>query len=469
MVSDNVTEPPEAVESEEEDLAKQAFMKQVEMIMIDNQYLQKKDCVLLLWVGAYLNDSIYKEKKHFRNRGMLKKITPFLNHVTLQTTHQLYEACKNLQILVAKRKRARGSRLRQDIATMFNEISADDWNSPQEDILLAFTAGFNLYSRGINTTFAGDVSSQETLPENPQKRFEKIRTAIEDLKKYPFFAPESNPSFNFGLLLGIYYFEAQWLQQKVLKTGGLVKTLPTFLRYMNRKQAEVLLYHINKVVFKLASFPPRTQEERSLTGIWLLQANIQLELFGMLTNPRLKLEKANLSLGFLAGFNVVQGLSDKSGFDGEEGKGEESQSETNASKVPIFVSDEDYLEELEKRFLSPGEKVSFLVGILFNKITNDEGKLLGTNNLKKIFIPYFKNLIFENLLLLLSRVIYTFLSIWVKKRSRNQIYDVLPKIWHELLDTYGNLERAISEDEATLAFIQGYDSFSVLYNEIKQS
>ncbi len=467
-MNDKVTKPHTAVEPSEEDFAKEEFVRLVSALP-DNQYLQRKDCSLLLWEGAYLNDSIFKEGKYFGNRGLLKKITPFLNHMTFQTTRQFFETCKDLQERVVKKKWVRGSQLKQYVATRLREMTIEDWNSPQEDLLLVFTSGYNLYSQAISNVYMGEATPQVSVTEKPKQRFEKIRDAIETLGKYPRYAPAKNYSFNLGLLMGIYYFEVQWRQRNVLKTGGLVKILPTFLRYMNIKQVEVLLRQVNEVVFKLASIPPRNPEEKRVNGIWLLQGDIQLELFTILANPQLQVEKANLSLGFLAGFNIVQNQSAKSRIQEFEGKGEDSRSETDASQTLMFVGDDDYLDELKKRALAPGEKVAFLAGILFNRISYDEGVLLGTDKLKKMFIPYFKNLNQENLLLLLFQVIYTFFSIWVKTQSNNQFYYILPKILQELIDAYGMLENEITEAEATLAFMQGYDSFSIIYNENKQT
>ena len=419
---------------------------------------KNKDLILMFHLGGLINDTIYRQQKYFSTKGLLKKIVPFLNYIGFAQIHSIFNLCNTLQKNIAKRERKKTSFLREKINMLISEIKKEDFISRQEDLVLFFIAGYNIYNACWNLILKNtspdkidyssvilDILSNILL----QKELDKISKKQESIEK---------KSFIFGYLVGGYFFRTVNKQVKKLKTQSLLKTIHPFLKDISIYNIKKFIQKIDKVIVKISSL--RSKEEKDVNVVYLLNSDLHMIIWNYIFVQPFDLQIVSFALGFWLVLTKMD-LSFKEYYDQKfnlnnlSNESVEKQNEIKNKKITIT----DYLKYIKDFSESDNIlRMSFIIGIFLNRISYKEEKILSSSRLKKATPLIMRHLDYKGLKNLLWEIIYTYLSCWVKmKMQSNKSFSILPELRIELISAYIDVEvSSVSEAEIFIHLIKGY-------------
>jgi hypothetical protein len=448
------------------------FEKLMESIK-DSKYFKRLENKLMMYLGGLLNDTIYKQQKYFRTTGLLKQIVPFANYITETKIMTLYNACYRLQKAISKKEYKKYPEILNKTKQIIDDFSFPDKIS-QFDLHFSLISGYNLYGLAVSNAL-------ESL-KKPLKERERILSNINltDLDNYPRFMDlpiyKTNSSFQLGYLLGSYYFTIEEMQRKVISTKGLIKDLHPFLNIKNDKAIKVLLTQINLISLKLLGMNSRNDSKgdksRSNIRSFLPGNRLQLAIFNILCDSIEDLQIDYALLGFGSAFTYYYSHYLKNI---EEPFLIESEPEPKLDdKGKRIVLEYDLIQEYntKKSLFSDDEKIAYLQGLLFNSLQYSEKKLLNTNRLAKNFSFLYRNFNQPNIIKFQVDIYHTFISLWIQTSIQNEKSNIfnnrLQRVRLKLIELLGNFEWKdyIEKPGASIALIQGYNSFNKLYRKL---
>lgn len=465
---------------------------------------------LQAYLGAYYNISIYRQHKYFNTRGLAKQITPYLNHVSLTRTQQLFTLCRELQGKVFEKTRKTQeypiipSKLANPIEKILEQADDFVWSTSQDDLRCAFITGYNLITKIVfSIAKKKDESRKQDLGENQKKnkktgppearipRFLRISKYFLNLTGVDtIFNFDTNQTAFVGVLTGIYFFEIAWRQKKYLRTLGLHKGLPRILRRPKKADLNRFRAEIHGVCWKLAVDSLRRQRlaKKEKSGMLLPLRSIQLALFtanyGLPVNSDLfnsqgPLEPLNqmnadwFLTGLFVGYSLVMKISKMNQEKKSKSEKKDAGSNESQKTQKIYVPEKLYVEHLNElkdlNYVSVQEEVAFLYGVFTRRALNLEKTELKSERLKKQFTRFFPRLTETNTYVLCAQISYTILSLWaweeIRKKSSFEGY--FPELRWKLVKLLSKCPIDASAARVTLAFLQGYDAFDRLYQKIK--
>ena len=438
------------------------FKNQFELILKkfkDGKYLQENDTNFMFYLGALLNDTIFRQQKYFRTSGLLKQIVPFYKYISIEKAEMILNICLRLQRSISRTKMIKTSPLKKVAETLFNNISEKEFISSDEDLALCLITGYNLYSKAIFDVFSKEKSYE-----------------LQYIKLWEFSNYKDNNSFKIGFLIAIYFFKIEEMQRKFLKTMSLLKKINRFLRKPKMKEAKKFLKEINSIALKVHSTMKYTSNKKSKIRNYLPGDFIQLRLFEYL-NMELDsdINSLELFLGFITGFIWRYNFRlHKIKLDIDPIK-QVNEPERILKNDQIVVTEEHFIKSLiEKNFQNQNAETSYLLGILFQAISQDEEKILKTRSLLKQFSFLFRTFELKNIKKTYLEIFRVYIKLWMNKVKTTynpkeqtvKYFRKFPYIGAQLVFNFGKIIDFVNENNITLAFIQGYDSFRRLYNKL---
>ena len=460
---DNINTDEEIIDYNQE--IQKAFNKLLENPKL--QFLMKnEETYSLLLVGALVNDTIYKQQKFFQTSGILKKITPLLNYISLERTKNMLNMCEKLQRSIAFKKHIKMTFLYKLVTKKVSQI-CDKLQENQFQLSLGFITGYNLYSEAISEVFFKNESKKGF-----QEQINDVKK-ITSLNNYT-----NNNGYKFGLIFGLYFFSIQYNQSKKFRTLNLLKKQIPFIRRPDWKNTIRLLHEINSVNIKLLS----TREIERRDGVvipktFLLGSHLQLELIKYIDSYQDYhaydiLNGFGTALIYYRDFNKL--LLTEDPF--EITPTQLTKEKQKTSKEKIFVSEEDLITKYhETSLISSHEKLAYLMGIMLNILNYLENKKFNTSRLIHKFVILFRRLTFENINKLHSEIYYTYIILWnqnetiiARNRGEKQYSLKYYRILSKTLQLLGTLPNKSDLSETTLALIQGYEARKEIYITMKK-
>lgn len=451
-------------EKEEDKKFQKKFNRQFELnleMFKEGRYLQEEDCKFMSYLGALLNDTIYRQQKYFKTSGLLKQIVPFYKYISKNKAEVILNTCIRLQRSISRTKKIPMSPLKNETERLFKALSEEDFTSSDEDLTLCLVMGYNIYSKAIFKV----ISEKESYIPNYNELW--------NLSNYK----DSN-SFKIGFLLAIYFYKIEEMQRNHLKTMSLLKDLMRFLRKPELREVKKFLREINSVVLKVHSTIRFKSRDTAKIQSFLPGDFIQLNLFEFLNkHSPSEIDNKDIFLGFIAGFIWRYHFRFYKIELGLEPVNQVNEPERLQKNGQIIVTEEQYINSLKKKdFQNKNEETAYLLGILFQAISNDEEKRLQTSSLLKKFSFLFRNFKQKNIKLTYFEIFRTYIKLWIKKIKTTfnpkeqtvKYFSKFPHIGAQLVMNFGRKLDGSNKDAMILAFIQGYDSFGRLYRKLNQ-
>ena len=422
-------------------------------------YFQDPILKLMIALGAAVNNLFYKQQRYFRTFGLIKKISTLYRFISKKKVEIILKTLKNLDDSLKKSKFKMKHNYKnpfiQDVENLIVQIDEEDFKNKQEDLIVAFISGYNLYSKAVSKVFS-------ERSEKPEDRKEEKAEKYEILLNYPNF--KENESFIIGYFLGLYYFKMVYWQKEKLKTLSLIKHLHTFLGAGDLRAIKKILHQVNLIVLKVFSIKIQDESSESTKIHYHLPyEQYQINLFQILNRLEGDFDSQYTLLGFGAAFSILNDF----GYLKKKAEKVDFSPERVVKNGQIIITEDHYLkyykEVVSSELHTDGENLAFLSGILLNSLIYEENRNLGLTKLKKSFSFPFRNLNQQNILKLQNMLYHTLLSIWGEMKKKGKDFTIYPKIFIEILNLFGNLEEEIYDGLSSIALIRGFDSMNELY------
>ncbi|MHA1370315.1 MAG: hypothetical protein ACTSRA_11440, partial [Promethearchaeota archaeon] len=476
---------------------------------IDTKYLKVNDLKVAFYLGAYVADTAYNQNKYFNTNGVLKKLIGFLNNISWSKTITFFNTCEILQKKIQDAKARERMRayyqqfgVRKKIYPQYRQldfitthikgslekISEKDWNSKQEDLIIAFTLGYLIYLRLLNILFEkisrDDNQKTQTTAKAEDQELSWTQKQIQSIMKLPNFG--NNLGFEIGLFFGIYYYLIASAQRKNFKTNALIKKIFYYLRNPDLNGFKYLLKHTINTNFKLISIQTTSNREREgarnkvrLPFLRYLEHTINL-----LVKFEDKLSIEDAIIGFLTGICIendgklfditLKKESLKTEHKIRIKKGEKNENKQEKIIDPIPIDYVNYLEEIE--FKSDEEKLAYYCGVYSETLNYKELNTFKTKKLLKNLFFRIRHFNFENLLDVIRFCCYADLIIWQEEmntlnKESLSAFTTMPKIKSFIFQLLGKINmknEKINENDLILAFMFGYQAKTTLYSRLNK-
>jgi hypothetical protein len=434
------------------------------------QLLEGDENKLLYVLGALVNDSLYKQYNTLKTSGIIKNITPLLNYINFEKVQTMIGICSRVQATFLKKiyhrsqKNAQIHPLETQVIKMVSNSALFKQKIPQSELILAFITGYNHYGQAIREIFA-KTNVENNVKKGPNDELKEWQSLTER-KNLLFTKPDyqKNPSFQLGIYLGLYYFETLRQQIKTLGTLGLLKDFHPFIRRIDLDRIKEFCAKISQIDFKILSIPVGADEkfdsDKKNRSFYLIGSNYELEIFELLNNIGNSFNSDAFFHGFSCSYSLIYGYSSlKSNNEKKEQTG--------------YVSDEMYLQRCEEKgVIDSNLKISYLLGVMIQRLIHDETENLGTKHLLKEFSNFLRISNAPSILKIFNSINYTYLSIWAEKMKKsskdNQIfYTIYPKLQQISIDILGDALDLTLNSSSSISLIQGYNAFFELWQRIK--
>ncbi|MHA1375770.1 MAG: hypothetical protein ACTSR7_15920 [Promethearchaeota archaeon] len=432
----------------------QHFFEKVTSNIQNTNFLLKKDSILLFYLGALINDTIYKQQRFFNTRGLIKKINPFLNFIGPIQITSIVNLCNSIQLKISKKEKIKTSFLREIINKLLSEIQKKDFESSQDDLIATFSMGYSIYSKCWNFVFEkvniNQITFSSIVLEIIKKKEEQ--KDLEDIFRKSYI--HNNDSFMLGFFVGSYFLTTALVQFKIMNTSSLIKHIPNFFKRINAKGIKIWMREITKVNFKISA-----HSKTNSNSMFLFSSNLIIVTHFLLSMKKIILNEAHFSLGFWLALTEFDLRMVKIKSRDQMDRLNEHESETNSEKKSEpWITFEEYESHIESYSESkPTSKLAFLTGIFLNRVNYYEDKLLSTKRLKKKIPLAMRHMDFGQLEKILKGIIYTYMLCWSKKKKQDQIFSILPRLRIKLFSVFGEIiENEASISDITIHFIKGY-------------